>query len=31
MTRIYIDGKEIADLDTAEKAVIYPVMRMIYL
>ena len=26
MTRIYIDGKEIADLDTAEKAVIYPVI-----
>lgn len=25
MTRVYIDGKEIADLDTAEKVVVYPV------
>ncbi|HBU8521295.1 hypothetical protein [Klebsiella aerogenes] len=24
MTRVYLDGKEIADLDTAQKAVIYP-------
>ena len=24
MTRVYHDGKEIADLDTAQKAVIYP-------
>ncbi|MFP0536052.1 hypothetical protein [Klebsiella oxytoca] len=26
MTRIYIDGKEIADLDTAQKVVVYPKM-----
>ncbi|EMK0361997.1 hypothetical protein V8J04_003325 [Klebsiella aerogenes] len=26
MTRVYLDGKEIADLDTAQKAVIYPVV-----
>lgn len=24
MTRVYLDGKEIANLDTAQKAVIYP-------
>lgn len=24
LTRIYVDGKEVADLDTAEKATVYP-------
>lgn len=26
LTRVYIDGKEIADLDTSEKVVIYPTL-----